>query len=98
MSSLVEVEPYSLAVAEPGSPAEQSESRRETNLLQLAWQSRWLILLCMLVGAGVAWVMLQRVTPLYPAQSRIYVDRATPSIMNNEAQLGQPANYVYTQA
>ncbi len=52
MSSLVEVEPYSLAVAEPASPAEQNESRRETNLLQLAWQSRWLILLCMLVGAG----------------------------------------------
>jgi capsular exopolysaccharide synthesis family protein len=98
MSSLVEVEPYSLAVAEPGSPAEQNESRRETNLLQLAWQSRWLILLCMLVGAGIAWVILQRVTPLYPAQSRIYVDRALPSIMTNETQLGQSANYVYTQA
>ncbi len=98
MSSLVEVEPYSLAVAEPGSAAEQNESRRETNLLQLAWQSRWLILLCMLVGAGIAWVILQRVTPLYPAQSRIYVDRALPSIMSNEMQLGQSANYVYTQA
>jgi capsular exopolysaccharide synthesis family protein len=98
MSSLVEVEPYSLAVAEPASPAEQNESRRETNLLQLAWQSRWLILLCMLVGAGIAWTILQRVTPLYPAQSRIYVDRALPSIMSNEMQLGQSANYVYTQA
>jgi capsular exopolysaccharide synthesis family protein len=99
MSSLVEVEPYSLAVAEPGAaPAEQNESRRETNLLQLAWHSRWLILLCMLLGAGVAWVILQRVTPLYPAQSRIYVDRVLPSIMGNEMQLGQSANYVYTQA
>jgi polysaccharide biosynthesis transport protein len=98
MSSLVEVEPYSLAVAEPGSPAEQNESRRETNLLQLAWQNRWLILLCMLVGAGASWVTLQRVTPLYPAQSRIYVDRVLPSIMSNEVQLGQSASYVYTQA
>jgi capsular exopolysaccharide synthesis family protein len=98
MSSLVEVEPYSLAVPDPGSPAEQHESRRETNLLQLAWQSRWVILLCMLAGAGIAWVILQRVTPLFPAQSRIYVDRALPSIMSNEMQLGQSANYVYTQA
>ncbi len=43
-------------------------------------------------------MILQRVTPLYPAQSRIYVDRALPSIMSNEMQLGQSANYVYTQA
>jgi capsular exopolysaccharide synthesis family protein len=98
MSSLVEVEPYSLAVAEPGSTAEQHESRRDTNLMQLAWQSRWLILLCMLIGAAIAWVILQRVTPLYPAQSRIYVDRVLPSVMSNEMQLGQSANYVYTQA
>jgi capsular exopolysaccharide synthesis family protein len=98
MSSLVEVEPYSLAVAEPGSVSEHHESRRETNLMQLAWQSRWLILLCMLIGAAIAWVILQRVTPLYPAQSRIYVDRVLPSIMSNEMQTGQSANYVYTQA
>ncbi len=99
MSSLVEVEPYALSVAEPAAPpAEQHETRRETNLLHLAWQSRWLILLCMLVGAGTGWVILQRVTPLYPAQSRIYVDRVMPSVMTNEIQLGQSANYVYTQA
>jgi polysaccharide biosynthesis transport protein len=99
MSSLVEVQPYSLTVAEPVSaPAEHNEGRRETKLLQLAWQSRWIILLCMIVGAGLAWVILQRVTPLYPAQSRIYVDRAMPSIMSNEMQLGQSANHVYTQA
>lgn len=99
MSSLVEVEPYSVTVAEPvAAQAEQAESRRETNLLQLAWQSRWLILLCMMIGAGVAWVVLQRVTPLYTSVSRIYVDRSVPQILNNEMQLGQAASYLYTQA
>jgi capsular exopolysaccharide synthesis family protein len=99
MSSLVEVEPYALSVAEPGAHlAEQQENRRETNLLHLAWQSRWLLLFCMLIGLGLAWVVLQRVTPLFPAQSRIYVDRVLPAVMSSEMQLGQSANYVYTQA
>ena len=98
MSSLVEVEPYSLAVAEPGAAGEHPEARRETNLLHLAWQSRWLILLCMLVGAGVAWGVLQRVTPLYTSVSRIYVDKMVPQILTNEMQVGQSASYLYTQA
>jgi len=97
--SLVEAEPYSLAVPEPGSPhSETGEARRETNLLHLAWQSRWLILLCMLVGAGIAWGVLHRVTPLYTSVSRVYVDKAFPQILNTEMQIGQSASYLYTQA
>ena len=59
MSSLVEVEPYQLTVAEPHAPvADHTENHRETNLLHLAWRNRWLILLCMIIGAAGAWVTL----------------------------------------
>jgi capsular exopolysaccharide synthesis family protein len=99
MSSLVEVEPYSLAVADQNAnPAEVSDSRRETNLMQLAWRSRWLILMCMLVGAGIGWVALQRVVPRYMARSRIYVDRQMPQLLSNDPQIGQSVSYLYTQA
>lgn len=98
MSSLVEVEPYSLAVAEPNAAhGEAGDARRETNLMQLAWRSRWLILVCMLAGALVSWVLLKRVTPLFPAASRIYVDRQMPQLLTNEFQIGQTASYLYTQ-
>jgi capsular exopolysaccharide synthesis family protein len=97
--SLVEVEPYSLTVAEPHAPAaDHGESRRETNLMHLAWRNRWLILLCMIVGAASAWVVLQRVTPRYTARSRIYVDRNLPQLLSDDLQIGQAASYLYTQA
>jgi polysaccharide biosynthesis transport protein len=99
MSSLVEVEAYSPAIAESNAAlSETDDSRRETNLLQLAWRSRWLILICMLVGAGVGWVVLQRVVPRYMARSRIYVDRTMPQLLSNDVQIGQSVGYLYTQA
>ena len=99
MSSLVEVETYSPAIAESNAAlSETGDSQRETNLLQLAWRSRWLILVCMLVGAGVGWILLQRVVPRYMARSRIYVDRQMPQILTNDIQVGQSVSYLYTQA
>ena len=99
MSSLVEVETYSPAIAESNAAlTETGDSQRETNLLQLAWRSRWVILVCMLVGAGVGWILLQRVVPRYMARSRIYVDRQMPQILTNDIQVGQSVSYLYTQA
>ena len=99
MSSLVEVEPYQLTVAEPHAPGtEHAENHRETNLLHLAWRNRWLILLCMIIGAVAAWVTLQRVTPRYTAASRVYIDRDLPQILSDDLQIGQSASYLYTQA
>ena len=99
MSSLVEVEPYQLTVAEPHAPvADHTENHRETNLLHLAWRNRWLILLCMIIGAAGAWVTLQRVTPRYTAASRVYIDRDLPQILSDDLQIGQAASYLYTQA
>ena len=43
MSSLVEVESYGLTLPEHGAAGtDQTETKRETNLLQLAWRSRWI--------------------------------------------------------
>ena len=99
MSSLVEVESYGLAVPEHGAVApDQTETKRETNLLQLAWRSRWILLLCMLIGVGMLWGVLQRVTPRYTSVSRLFVERNMPHILSNEAQTGQSTGYLYTQA
>ena len=99
MSSFDEADPYPLALPEPASPTrEPADGRRETNLLHLAWQSRWLILLCTLLGAGTAWGALHRVTPLYTSVSRIYVDKMMPQILTGEMQVGQSPSYLYTQA
>src|SRR3954452_21016819 len=97
MSSLVEVEPGPGPIGEP-LPIEQSEPRREVNVLQLAWRSRWLILLCMILGGGAGWAVLQRVVPLNTSRSRVYVERNLPQILSNQVQLGQGTSYLYTQA
>jgi polysaccharide biosynthesis transport protein len=99
MSSLVEVEPYSLAVPHPGTLAiDQPDKQRETNLLHLAWRSRWLILFCMAIGAAASWLILKRVTPIYKSVSRIYVERTLPQALLAQAQIGQSATFLYTQA
>src|SRR5262245_7494020 len=97
MSSLVEVERNALPAIEVPSP-EQGSDRRESNLLHLAWQSRWLILLCMVIGAGCGWAILQKVTPLYTSVSRIYVERNLPQILSQQMQVGESASYLFTQA
>jgi len=97
MSSLVEVERNSLPAIEMP-PAEQGSDRRESNLLHLAWQSRWLILLCMVIGAGCGWGILQKVTPLYTSVSRIYVERNLPQILSQQMQVGESGSYLFTQA
>src|SRR4051794_33731025 len=97
MSSLVEVQPLAAPLAE--SPMmETGEQRRETNVLQLVWRSRWLILVCMLFGGGSSWAILKRVTPLYTSRSRIYVERSLPQLINSQLQLSQGSSYLYTQA
>jgi uncharacterized protein involved in exopolysaccharide biosynthesis len=97
MSSLVEVGSYAPLAPEPP-PIEQGEARREVNLLHLAWRSRWLVLLCMAIGGGIGWFVLQRVTPLFTSTSRVYVERRLPQILSQQLDLGQSANYLYTQA
>lgn len=97
MSSLVEIDPNSAPMPD-AFIAEPAEPRREVNLLGLAWQNRWLILLCMIAGGAGGWAVLQRVTPLYTSQSKIYVERNLPQFLANQAQVGQGSSYLFTQA
>ncbi len=99
MSSLVEVTPFPLAEAQPDIRAHDApERRRETSLPALAWRSRWLLMLMMLVGGGAGWMILQRVAPCYTSMSRIFVERNLPRILDGEAQAVQSNSYLYTQA
>lgn len=98
MSSLVEVNPFPLA--EPpsdGRLADAPDKRRDTNLMALAWRSRWLLLLMMIIGGGAGWAVLQRVTPRYTSLSRIYVERNMPRLLDEQMQAIQSTSYLYTQ-
>lgn len=45
-------------------PDEQSGLCGEVELLQSAWRSRWLVVLCSAIGGEIDWFVLQIVTPL----------------------------------
>lgn len=99
MSSLIEYDapqPLEPDYRPPGAGPTMGDFR--TNLLELAWRARWLILLSLLIGVGGAWLMLQRVEPRYTSLSRIYVERSLPRILGSELQVAQSANSLYTQA
>jgi capsular exopolysaccharide synthesis family protein len=99
MSSIVEADPLSLSELESMPPhGELDQPQEGTNLLGLAWRSRWMILLCTLLGAGTAWILLQRVTPRYLSVSRIYVEKNMPRFLATDLQTNRSASYLYTQA
>ncbi|TWT37086.1 Tyrosine-protein kinase YwqD [Posidoniimonas corsicana] len=79
-------------------PGPSSQAPQSTDLLALAWRGRWLILLGVLIGGTASWVYLQRVTPLFLSQSRIYVERSLPNLLGAEYQVGRSNSYLFTQA
>jgi len=99
MTSLVEYDANLPVEADSTRPsAEADDGGLQTNLLALAWQARWLILLTVLTAIGVSWAILQRVVPRYTSVSRIYVERNLPQILDNGVQGGREASYLHTQA
>ena len=99
MSSLIEYDENTQLGPELRAPAGGPHARGvQVNLLELAWRARWLILLTVLLGAGTAWVLLQRVVPRYTSVSRLYIERNMPRLLENDLLLGQSASYLYTQA
>ncbi len=60
MSSLIGIEQYAPSAIESyGGGAEAPASHREVNLLKLAWGSRWLVLLGMILGGSAGWFLMQ---------------------------------------
>ncbi len=99
MSSLVEYDAnLPLETDSRPSVGEGVEGTLQTNLLTLAWQARWLLLLTVITGIGAAWVLLQRVEPRYTSVSRIYVERNLPRILNDSVSYGNSSSYLNTQA
>ncbi len=100
MSSLVEYEANSPLDPDlvPSAP-ESNTGTVQTDLLAVAWQARWLLMLTVLLGIGVAWIVLQRVEPRYTSVSRIYVERNMPKILSGDFDLSNGSkNFLYTQA
>jgi len=100
MSSLIEYDANSPLEASPiPSTVDSAESESQhINLLALAWQARWLLLLTVLTGIGGSWLLLQRVEPKYTSRSRIYIERNLPRILTGDMQFGNSASFLYTQA
>lgn len=68
-----------------------------TNLLAVAWQSRWLILLGTIVGGGVAWAYLQQAVPRFTSVARIYVEQNLPEMLGGEVGLSGLSSKLNTQ-
>ncbi len=96
--SLVEVNPFPLADASHDGRVVDLGSRREINLLAIAWRGRWLVLLLAIVGGGAGWVLFQRATPRYTSASRIFVERNAPRILEEQFAQAQSTSYLHTQA
>lgn len=97
MTSLIDYDSNSLSQELDSSQTNSGESP-QTNLLELAWQARWLIQLTILIGIGGAWIVLQRVEQRFSSQSRIYIERNVPQFLSNDMQLAKSSSYLYTQA
>ena len=70
------------------------------NVLEIAWQGRWLILLTIGLCLGAAMIYLHKTTPVYRSESRLYVEQTGPRIINEmeEGVMTRSTNYLYTQA
>jgi succinoglycan biosynthesis transport protein ExoP len=69
-------------------------------LPEILWRHRWTILLTTVLMLVVAFVYLQRATPLYTSTSRIYVEQAGPKAFERDASgvITRWTTYLYTQA
>ncbi len=58
-------------------------------LIQILRRRLWLVLVCILLGGGLAWFLHQRQTPTYRAQAVIRVDDPRAQMSDRLAALGQ---------
>jgi len=59
----------------------RSESSLSESLLDAVWQSRWLILLTIVLCLGAAAIYLHEATPIYKSESKLYVEQTGPRII-----------------
>ena len=51
------------------------------NLVQIAWQRKWTILLCLLVGLVAGVIYVARATPIYRSTAMVYLDQNQPQLI-----------------
>jgi succinoglycan biosynthesis transport protein ExoP len=85
-------------MAAPAMIIDQEDESGGVNILAIAWQSRWLILLFTLMGGVAAWGYLQQATPRYTSLSRIFVEQKLPSVLAGDSLGNFSTKYLHTQA
>lgn len=92
--------PYSIANPMPGAVVvEQEDDGDGTNLLAVAWRSRWLILLFTILGGAGGWAYLQRVVPRYTSTARVYVEQSIPRLLTRDTSANVfSSKYLNTQS
>lgn len=51
--------------------------------LRAAWKRRWLIVACLILGVGVAFVLLAKKEVLYEARAVLFIDERVPGLLDN---------------
>lgn len=68
------------------------------NLLEVFWQRKWVVLLCMVAGLLAGVVYLARATPIYRSAAKVYLDQAGPQLLGNPMMGFNSGQTLATQA
>ncbi|MFC1762294.1 polysaccharide biosynthesis tyrosine autokinase [Planctomycetota bacterium] len=68
--------------------------------LEIIWQGRWWLVLCIILGVGVAYYIKQQLTPQYTSSAYILVEKPESQVVGNTVQaVGSTSDkYLKTQA
>ncbi len=66
----------------------------------MAWKSRWIILVCVLIGLAAGFIYVNKAIPMYQCTARLYLDYAGISINQSHESVARPRTdtYLFTQA
>lgn len=69
------------------------------SLLTVAWRSRWIILVCVVLAIAAGLVYIQTATPIYTSTSKLYLEYVNVLLLTSEpGKLPQTERYLQTQA
>ncbi len=71
----------------------------QQSLLQVVWRRHKLVGLVVLLCLVAGFIYIQKATPIYTSESRLYVEQSGPKIISEqEGLMTQSKNYLYTQS
>ena len=73
---------------------------RTDSLFAIAWRSRWILLICVILSLAAGFVYVRTATPVYTSMSKLYLDYGGPRITAPYEADSMPRTdkYLYTQA